>query len=626
MADENNIMDLYVSLTVDEHRMQQSFNEAGKSATRLSDIIKGTLISNAIQRGIDTLISSVQKLGSFFVDTGKQAFENYAQYEQLIGGVETLFKNSADAVKEYAQDAYRTAGVSANEYMDTVTSFSASLIQSLGGDTKQAADIANMAIIDMSDNANKMGTDMAMIQNAYQGFAKQNFTMLDNLKLGYGGTQEEMKRLLEDASKLSGIKYNISSFSDIAKAIHVIQENMDIAGTTSKEAADTIEGSVGSMRAAWQNFVTAIADPKQNLDELLNKFIDSFIAAGAQVEKRVIELLPRLVAGFERLLAELAPQLLEMIDTFMVSMFGEVGGRLVEILVPTLVAVLTGAQVVVAVSSFANTLNLAVTAIEGLIATAGGFSAISGTLGAAFTALTGPIGIAIAAIGAIVLAIKYLWDTNEDFRNAVKTAWDKITEAAVAFAHKIHDGFNNVVSYLGNLKKSFLDTLQGIKDKITGFPEWAKQTGKDFIDGLINGIKEKAQALKDSVMEIVDTVKSYFTSKDAFDIHSPSKWAKGVGGYITEGLAEGITSEEDTALQASRALTAAVKSGFDMTAVSGAPFAFGGFGGGTFGMMQGDSKEEYTINLVVDGETLARTMFRPFEAEQRRRGVSLVNG
>ena len=184
---------------------------------------------------------------------GAAAIQSYGEYEQLVGGVETLFKGSADTVQEYAANAYKTSGLSANDYMETATSFAASLLQSLGGDTEKAAQVTEMAINDMSDNANKMGTDMSAIQYAYQGFAKQNYTMLDNLKLGYGGTKKEMERLLADATKISGVKYDISNLNDVYQAIHVIQENLGITGTTALEAATTIQGSAAMMKAAWQN-------------------------------------------------------------------------------------------------------------------------------------------------------------------------------------------------------------------------------------------------------------------------------------------------------------------------------------------------------------------------------------
>lgn len=202
--------------------------------------------------------------------------DSYADYEQLVGGVETLFKGNADAVKKYAADAYKTAGLSANEYMETVTSFSASLIQSLGGNTEKAVKYADMAITDMSDNANKMGTDMQSIQNAYQGFAKQNYTMLDNLKLGYGGTREEMQRLLDDAGDLSGKVFDISNFSDIVMAINIIQNEMGIAGTTAKEAAGTVSGSVESFKSSVSNLAAGIGDANADIDQLVGNVVSSF--------------------------------------------------------------------------------------------------------------------------------------------------------------------------------------------------------------------------------------------------------------------------------------------------------------------------------------------------------------
>lgn len=204
-------------------------------------------------------VAAVAAAGVVIGKTVSAAISEGANLEQSLGGVETLFKGSADTVKKYADEAYKTAGLSANAYMENVTGFSASLLQSLGGDTDKAADVANMAMIDMSDNANKMGTDMQDIQNAYQGFAKQNYTMLDNLKLGYGGTKSEMERLLADAQKLTGVKYDIDNLSDVYNAIHAVQEELDITGTTAKEAAETLSGSLSAMKGAWSNVLGKIA-------------------------------------------------------------------------------------------------------------------------------------------------------------------------------------------------------------------------------------------------------------------------------------------------------------------------------------------------------------------------------
>ena len=223
----------------------------------------------SVLKGIGAAMGAVAAAaGAAAVKLGKEVISAYADYEQLVGGVDTLFKDSSQKLQQYAANAYKTSGMSANDYMETVTSFSASLIASLGGDTQKAVEYADMAITDMSDNANKMGTDMASIQNAYQGFAKQNYTMLDNLKLGYGGTKSEMERLLADAQAISGVKYNIDSYADVVKAIHVIQTGMDITGTTAKEAEHTISGSVSSMRAALKNLLVGFGDANADMAQL----------------------------------------------------------------------------------------------------------------------------------------------------------------------------------------------------------------------------------------------------------------------------------------------------------------------------------------------------------------------
>lgn len=248
------------------------------------------------------------------VALGKQAVEGYAEYEQLVGGVETLFKTSSDTVQEYAANAYKTAGMSANEYMNTVTGFSASLLSSLGGDTDKAAEYANRAVLSMSDNANKMGTDITMIQNAYQGFAKQNYTMLDNLKLGYGGTQAEMQRLIADAAAMTDVQERLGitvdessmSFDNIVNAIQVMQENMGIAGATAAEAEGTISGSVSAMKSAWENLVVGFADGNADIDLLLNNFLESVKIVGGNL----LPVIQTVLTSLGNLLEEHGPEMI----------------------------------------------------------------------------------------------------------------------------------------------------------------------------------------------------------------------------------------------------------------------------------------------------------------------------
>ena len=275
----------------------------------------------------------------------KSALSSYADYEQLFGGIETLFGNGGKTLQEYAdsvgktveevkdeyvgltnntwkvvenaEKAFKTAGLSTNEYLETVTSFSASLIQSLNGDTVKAAEKADQAIVDMSDNANKMGSDMESIQNAYQGFSKQNYTMLDNLKLGYGGTQEEMKRLLNDAQAISGIEYDISSYADIVDAIHVIQTEMGITGTTAKEASSTISGSFNSMKASWQNLVTGFGNEDADLSGLIDQFTDSALTVVDNVVPRIEIILGGIADAIPQIIPKITSKLPEVLNSML---------------------------------------------------------------------------------------------------------------------------------------------------------------------------------------------------------------------------------------------------------------------------------------------------------------------
>lgn len=255
----------------------------------------------------------------------KSAVENYGEYEQLVGGVETLFKDSAGTVEEYAKNAYQTAGLSANEYMETVTSFSASLLQSMGNDTEAAAQKADRAITDMSDNANKMGTDMQSIQNAYQGFAKQNYTMLDNLKLGYGGTKEEMQRLIDDANALNAAQgnytnYSIESYADIVDAIHTVQTEMGITGTTALEASTTIEGSISAMKAAYANFVTGLGNDNADISELSSQLIQSV----GTVAENVLPVVETVLKNIAVAVQKDGPEMIEKFVSYAIEKLPEV--------------------------------------------------------------------------------------------------------------------------------------------------------------------------------------------------------------------------------------------------------------------------------------------------------------
>ena len=342
---ELNSLDSELKDTADSSKdFGDEIQDAGEKADKASSggftVLKGVL-ANLASSAIQAALSGLMQLGGAIIDVGKQAITSYADYEQLVGGVETLFGAGGLSLEEYAasvgktvdevrgeydnlmtaqeavlqnaSEAYKTAGLSANEYMETVTSFSAALTSSLGGDTVKAAEVANQALIDMADNANKMGTDMESIQNAYQGFAKQNYTMLDNLKLGYGGTKEEMERLLKDAQEISGIEYNIDNLNDVYSAINVIQTELGITGTTAKEAASTISGSTQMMASAWSNLVTGIADDNADFDSLINDFIDSVMAVADNLLPRIQTAIQGMAKLATSLLQQLVPQIVQTI-------------------------------------------------------------------------------------------------------------------------------------------------------------------------------------------------------------------------------------------------------------------------------------------------------------------------
>ena len=301
----------------------ESINEEMKNTSVVSQF--GGALKSGLAVAAKAAAAATAAAAGAVIALTKSAVENYGEYEQLVGGVETLFKDSAGTVEEYANNAYKTAGLSANEYMETVTSFSASLLQSMGNDTEAAAEKADRAITDMSDNANKMGTDMQSIQNAYQGFAKQNYTMLDNLKLGYGGTKEEMQRLIDDANALNAAQgnytnYSIESYADIVDAIHTVQTEMGITGTTALEASTTIEGSVSAMKAAWGNFVTGLGNDNANISELSAQLIESV----GTVAENVLPVVETVRKNIAQAVQEDGPAMIEKFVSYAIEKLPEV--------------------------------------------------------------------------------------------------------------------------------------------------------------------------------------------------------------------------------------------------------------------------------------------------------------
>lgn len=540
------VFDLFARLTLDKSDYDEKLKGAGKSADSFASKI-GTGIATAAKvgaKGITAIAGATTTLSGLSV-------KSYATYEQMIGGVETLFGDAAGRLEQYANEAYESSGLSANAYMEQATSFSASLLQSLGGDTKKAADMANTAIVDMSDNANKMGTDMEAIQNAYNGFAKQNYTMLDNLKLGYGGTKEEMERLLADAEKLTGQSYDVSSFADIVEAIHAVQEEMGIAGTTAEEAATTIEGSANTMKAAWQNVFTGLADPNQDIGELMQRAVDSTLTFGDNVIPRIEETLDGIGQAFDYLVpvvAEKLPGLAEKIIPGMVSAVGTLittvgqaaidGLPELESTVKDLLTKVTDA-LPEAIPELLEKVLPMITELSGSLRENAGELIDAGLalIESLAEGIANSLPVLIENIPTIVTNIAGIINDNSPkllvtaAKIIVTLAKGIITSLPViaANAGKIAASIVSVISAIGWLNlgkkiiKLFANGIKGVaslvtksaKSTISGAIQYIKQLpdkaltwGKDFIEGFVKGIRSAIDSVKNVATGVAQTVES----------------------------------------------------------------------------------------------------------------------
>ena len=457
------VFDLFAKISLDSSEYEKGLKNAKSSASGLTGLFgKVGSAASTVGKGIFNVATNVAKVSVAATTAGAAAVSalttlavnSYADYEQLVGGVETLYKTSADKVQQYAADAYKTAGLSANEYMNTATTFAAALVSSLGGDTEQAAELANTAIGDMSDNANKMGTDMESIQNAYNGFSKQNYTMLDNLKLGYGGTKQEMQRLLDDANKLNAAqgnytKYSIDSYADVVSAIHDVQNAMGITGTTSKEASTTIQGSVNATKSAWSNLVTGIADDNANFEQLISNFVDSATTAASNI-------LPRIEAalnGAAKLIESLVPPIMAELPSLIETVLPQLAQSAVNI-VQTLV---TGIS--------ANAAQLIDSAIQIITVLGNGIYQMLPTV----------------AQSALQIVLTLVSKLNENLPQMLDTAGQMLIAFVEGVSEHLPDIMLAAASIVETLLTYFIEHLPDIV-------EGAMQMGDAVIDGIIDGI------------------------------------------------------------------------------------------------------------------------------------------
>lgn len=560
---------------------------AGQKTLTLGDLIKGNLISEGIIAGIKGLAGAMKSVGSAMLDIGKDAVAGFGEFEQLEGGVKKLFGDDvANTVIANANNAFSTAGMSANEYMETVTGFSKSMIVSLNGDTQKAAKLSDQALRDMSDNANTFGTDMQSIQNAYSGFAKGQFNMLDNLKLGYGGTKTEMERLLKDAEKLTGKKYDVSNFADITEAIHEIQVASNIAGTTQAEAMGTIEGSIKATKSAWSNLITGLATDGADLSQLVMNLFSSLVGDGdgnGGVVNNVLKAVDRVVdAVFEALpmildgISEQLPAFLEsgskiitkLVDglTTNIPMIMSAVMEIINMLVSTIIQNLPqimqmGTQLIVSlvqgiaeqlptlIPQMIDVLVLMVTTL---------LDNIDLIIDAGIQLI---LGLADGLINALPDLIDKIPEIIDKLIMAITDNLPKIIEAGITLTVKLAVGLVQAIpqlvakipqiigslvkgigNYFGKMLNVGKELLGKVKDGIVSGISGMANVGKDLVKGLWNGIKNA----KDWVM---DKIKGFGSSivkgiKGIFGIHSPSTvFRDEIGSNLAKGIGVGFTSE-----------------------------------------------------------------------------------
>ena len=583
--------------------VEKAISEGTEAGSKKASLGLSNLASGFAMGIGQAAFQAVESLGSKVFELGQTAIGSYKDYEQLIGGTETLFGTAAKYVEDYANTAYKSAGLSTNEYLETVNGMAAALNQSTGS-IWESAKLGNQAVIDMSDNANKMGTTMELIQNAYNGFSKQNYTMLDNLKLGYGGTKQEMQRLLDDATKLSGIKYDINSYADIVNAIHVIQEEMGIAGTTQLEATETIEGSLNMVKSAWDNLIAGLGKDDANLDTLIDRLLNSLF--GTDKDKGFLDnLLPRvetIVSGLNEfaikltsrlpgVFAELLPQLSSLLLNMVTNSINSLNENLPEMI--------TSFETI-----FENIISTALTLVSSVI------QMLPSILEMAISIIVSIANVLAENIPTLVPTIIEIVETIID---VILDNLDEIIDAATSIIVALCDGLVGnidilvlamskityelvahlliiipqvigaaveiIIALVTSLVSTFMSMISGdywnemLNSLIHSFTDidW-DGIGFNIIDGIVQGFKNGWTNLENTALNMVSSIKDVFTN--GFDIHSPSRVFENYGEMIDEGLAIGISS--GVSIDASEDLAEDVTSSFDpsVQGVGGGDFIF----------------------------------------------------
>lgn len=532
--------------------LEGGLEDTAKKTSIFGEALKAALSKEAIMAGINAIKDGMVAIGKAAYSFGREVVMAYADFEQLEGGVEKLYGQDALKVVQNAQQAFKTAGMSANEYMETVTSFSASLISSLGGDTAQAANLADQAIRDMSDNANTFGTDIQSIQNAYQGFAKGQYNMLDNLKLGYGGTKTEMERLVTDAEKLNKsfkAQRNANgdlalSFDDVVKAINIVQTDMSITGTTAREASGTISGSIDTMKSAFQNFIVGVGMENADIDKLLWNVVEAFQNVVTNIQpiiERLIDYIPGIIGAVMPVIESLAPELVQTA----VGLFNGFINAIIGVL-PDLVPVAIDAIKLLSETMIDNLPIIVEAGVELIIGLINGFA----------EALPALIEQAPKIISTLVNAI---------INNlpAILSAGLKIIQALA----------NGIISGVGSLPQIIYDVMVNIKNSFSGGIDAAKTWGSDLMTNFANGIVENAKQVWENVREVAQGIWDllHFSEPEKGPLKNFSTYAPDMMKTFAKGISNNAHLVTDAASSAMEGVAGA------MSVSGGNAYNYGGF-------------------------------------------------
>lgn len=562
-----NLLDLAVKITCDD--------QASGEVDKIGDGIKNKL-GIAAKVGV----AAVAALGTGTIAIGKTALDAYANYEQLVGGIDTLFKASSGKMQQYAANAYQTAGVSANRYMEISTSFAAALIGSLGGNTEAAADMANTAITDMSDNANKMGTSLETVQEAYMSLSRGNYEMLDSLKLGYGGTKSELERLLSDAERFSAAQgkvrdFSVDSYSDIVEAIHIVQDEMGITGTTADEAASTIEGSVNKAKAAWDNWLAGLGNEDADMGALTDQLVQSVVTAGENIIPRMGQIMSTLVQTVVQYAPQLGQEVMNGLSQIDFTQVGQTASDLILMLVDGIVQNLpmlasAALKIVMAlgqgliengpqimeqlgqlllqlanfiIANVPNILNAAVQLFGMLVQ---GIAQNAPTIIATLVSLLGQliaqvISWAAQMLGQAISAgaqfLGGLMGGLAALPGRVASCLSGAISTVVGWVTQFASNATSAASQFGSKLRSGLDAIPGTLGNI----------GSNIVQGLVNGVTGAAGKLVDAVKGAVDD--AIQGAKKLLGIKSPSRVFRKIGQYVMQGAALGVDDDADLLLR-----------------------------------------------------------------------------